>query len=224
MEWVAAAKAVTAFCSVCAGLFPQRGISISAAGLALQLSALLADILWQRLHLYYYSSMSSSVDNTATMQQHPHPQPPAPLVLLADASPAAALVLLLPMLVLDLQQWTVQQYRLRPAMPLAGVACMLLCCLLLLKVQQPVMHGLVQDPAGPFVRSLRDGLLGLVAAKLLNEHMGGWQWAAYGVAQAAGVALWWQRGVCGSRGASINGCGSGRQSGLGFSKLQPVLG
>jgi hypothetical protein len=52
-----------------------------------------------------------------------------------------------------------------------------------------------------------------VAAKLLNEHLTAFQWLAYGVAQAAAMALWAGHGSSG---------GSGKL--VGFTRLPPVLG
>jgi hypothetical protein len=83
---------------------------------------------------------------------------------------------------------------------------------MVLEAQPPVMQGLTAEPTGPLARAARDAVLGLVAAKLLNEHLSAMQWLAYGVAQAAAVALW---------AGSSAGC-SGKR--VGFTRLPPVLG
>jgi hypothetical protein len=199
VQWASAVKASVTFLCVAAAVLPQRA-TLSAAGLAMQGCALFLDVLWQRLHLRAVNNSPSTDVST-----------PVGLVLLADSAPAAVLVLLPAMLKLDLWQWTVQQYRLRAAMPVAIIACMLICCLMVLKVQAPVLQGLTLEPAGPLMRTVRDALLGLVAAKLLNEHLATWQWLLYALAQMASIALW----------ASSS---AGHDKKLGFHKLMPILG
>lgn len=209
--WTQSFMAVLVFCSTAAALLPHRA-QLSTAGLALQGSAVLLDTLWQRLHLRAVNnSNSSSPASTSTSTN-----PVSGLVLLADASPAAVVLLLPALLKFDLWQWRVAQYHMHSLMPLAVVACMFVCCLMVLKAQPSVLQGLVMEPSGPLLRVLRDGLLGLAAAKLLNEHLTSLQWLAYTVAQFAAMALW------ASSSPTCGGILSSRR--LGFTKLPPVLG
>jgi hypothetical protein len=204
-EWAASLKALLAFACVIAAVLPHRA-ALSTGGLAMQGTAILLDALWQRLHLRALSSTSTATDASKA---------PFGLTLLADSAPAALLVLLPAMLKLDLWQWRVQQYRLRAAMPVAVVACMLVCCCMLLKAQAPVLQGLTLEPTGPLARTGRDALLVFAAAKLLNERADAWQWLLYAVAQLASMALW--AGVSSSSGGSSS-------KKLGFTKLLPILG
>lgn len=201
-EWAASLKALLAFSCVTAAVLPHRA-ALSTAGLAMQASAILLDALWQRLYL---RALTTSTTSDAS-------QAPFGLTLLADSAPAAVLVLLPVMLKLDLWQWRVEQYRLRAAMPVAIVACMLICCCMLLKAQAPVLQGLTLEPAGPLARTGRDALLAFAAAKLLNERAHAWQWLLYAVAQLASMALW----------AGVSSGGSSSKK-LGFTKLLPILG
>lgn len=201
-EWAASLKALLAFACVTAAILPHHA-ALSTAGLAMQCSAILLDALWQRLHL-------RALANTSTTTSDASQKAPFGLTLLADSAPAAVLVLLPVMLKLDLWTWGVEQYRLRAAMPVAVVACMLICCCMLLKAQAPVLQGLTLEPAGPLAGTGRDALLAFAAAKLLNERADAWQWLLYAVAQLASMALW--AGV------------SSSSKKLGFTKLLPILG
>lgn len=201
-EWAASLKALLAFACVTAAVLPHHA-ALSTAGLAMQASAILLDALWQQLHL---RALTTNTTSDAS-------QAPFGLTLLADSAPAAVLVLLPVMLKLDLWEWRVEQYRLRAAMPVAVVACMLICCCMLLKAQAPVLQGLTLEPAGPLARTGRDTLLAFAAAKLLNERADAWQWLLYAVAQLASIALW--AGV---------GSGSSSSKKLRFTKLLPILG
>jgi len=198
-HWSAALKVLLLFCSVTAAVLPQS-YAISKHGLALQACAVFLDALWQRLHL------RSVRDNPSTESCRTS----TPLVLLADSAPAAVLILLVPLRLYDIPKWGQQQFRMRPELPLAAVACMLLCVLMLLKLQSPVMLGRVGLPTGPLVQSARDIGLAVVAAKLLNEHLASWQWLAYAVAQLAATSLW-----MGSSGLSSGTGGA-------FTKLLPI--
>lgn len=201
VQWAAGLKAFLSFSCVTAAVLPHRA-RISTAGLALQGSAIFLDVLWQRLHLRSFANSPSAADVSRTSTG---------LALLSDSAPAAVVLLLPAMLKFDLWQWQVQQYRLRAAMPVAIIACMLICCLMVLKAQAAVLQGLTLEPSGPLVRTGRDALLGLVAAKLLNEQLDAWQWLLYAVAQLASMALW-------------AGSSAGNNKKLGFTKLLPILG
>lgn len=205
-QWAHSLKALLVFCSSAAAVLPHHA-GISTSGLLLQGSAVLLDTLWQRLHL------RAVLNSTSTSPSTDPARPFSGLVLLADVTPAAVVLLLPALLKFDLYQWEVQQYRMRSLMPIAILTCMLVCCLMVLKVQPPVMQGLTAEPTGPLARVARDAVLGLVAAKLLNEHLSAYQWLAYGVAQAAAMALW--AGTCSSG-------SNGKRAGL--TRLPPVLG
>jgi hypothetical protein len=205
-QWSQSLKALLLFCSSAAAVLPHHAAH-STTGLLLQGSAVLLDTLWQRLHL------RAVINSTSTSPSTDPAKPFSGLVLLADVTPAAVVLLLPALFKFDMYQWEVQQYRLRSQMPEAILTCMLVCCLMVLKAQPPVMQGLTAEPTGPLARVARDAVLGLVAAKLLNEHLSALQWLAYGVAQAATVALW-----AGSSGAG----GSSKR--VGFTRLPPVLG
>jgi hypothetical protein len=205
-QWPHSLKALLVFCSSAAAVLPHHA-GLSTSGLLLQGSAVFLDALWQRLHL------RTVINSTSTSTSTDPTKPFSGLVLLADVTPAAVVLLLPALFKFDLYQWEVQQYRMRSQMPVAILTCMLVCCLMVLKAQPPVMQGLTAEPTGPLARFARDAVLGLVAAKLLNEHLSAMQWLAYGVAQAAAVALWAGNSSPGANGKRV-----------GFTRLPPVLG
>lgn len=179
VQWVTCSQATIALCCVTAGLLRQQH-SISMTGLAIQGGAVMSAALWRRLQLRSATSHASTDADKA----------PIGLQLLGDLTPSAAFALLLPAWFVDLPQWHDHWHRLSPAVPVAALACMLLCGLLLLQLQPVVVSGLSKEALGPLVCCVRDAALAMVAAKVLNEHLDFWQWVAYGAAQTASFALW----------------------------------
>jgi hypothetical protein len=226
-------KALLSFGAVLAAIL-QHG-HLSTAGLAMQAAAVFLDALWRRLqystqlkgcHEPCSSRTSISYDGTdgfntpssdAGRSSHSSgvTEPPSSgLVLLADSAPAAVLVLLAVMLKLDLPRWYEEQYRLKPAMPEAIKACVLICAVACLRAQPRVLQGLSHAPTGPLAHAVRDSVLVHLAVQFLNEApLKPLQWVAYACAQAAAAALW-----------AGNGCDSDSNGTKGYKKAPPLLG